>query len=127
MPLRKHAIAVFSLMLLAATPVNAGTVNIDAGSTPDNVVVEAKDATLKEIVDALGVRFNFKVESTVTVGDGLVGTGRWRGPGNAVELLHVLTMSCDPGNRADRVRFVRLCRVALERERRSGSGGQWRL
>jgi hypothetical protein len=76
--------------LLLTSVAGAGTVTVkdataDGGSLGD-VVVEAKDATLKEILQSLGSRYSFQVDQAANAdaGAGAITSGQWNGPVRAV-------------------------------------------
>lgn len=79
-----------AFLTLPAPPVLAGTVQIDVGTVSAHangadLSVEAKDATLGEILDALAVRFEFRVDGAAAGRGRSTTSGRWTG-----SLDHVL-------------------------------------
>jgi hypothetical protein len=70
--------------LVVAPAAQAGTVNVKDGPTAGEIVVEATDASLKEILLAIGNRFDFAVDQTSGANVSGTTSGRWAGPVRSV-------------------------------------------
>lgn len=95
-----HQIAVCTVALLTPTSVLAGSISVTEEAAP-NIVVEAQDGSVKQVLDELGKRYGFKVDYASPTDTTAAVTGRWAGPPKTIvaRLLklqdHIVIQSAD--------------------------------